>query len=182
MWLWSKAAAVRDLNTGHGVRNSTAQAQGESSLKGCKISYMASLKEVCSQEPQEEATCCNGTLSHLQKDALRPALLPPVDSYRAISWISSICSFPYSPKTLPGLKTYHTQEEATSWLLVWQADARKHPGPMPWVGRRELFWFNTIPLPAHQRRNSLYLRGKPICHFSHPSTAAEHFPRQCLLL
>lgn len=41
-------AIVKDLNTGHGIRNSTAQAQGESSLKGCKISFMASLK-VCSQ-------------------------------------------------------------------------------------------------------------------------------------
>lgn len=77
-------AIVKDLNTGHGIRNSTAQAQGESSLKGCKISFMASLK-VCSQEPQEEAICCNETLSNLQKDALRPALFPALDSYRAIS-------------------------------------------------------------------------------------------------
>lgn len=78
-------AVVTDLNTGHGIRNSTTQVQGESSLKGCKISCMASLEEVCSQEPQEEATCCNETLSDLQKDALRSAPFSAMDSYRAIS-------------------------------------------------------------------------------------------------
>lgn len=141
----SKAAVVKDLNTGHGITNSTAQAQGASSLKGCKISCMASLKEVCPQEPQEEDTCCNDTLR--SAEGCTQASPPP--SYRAISRISSICNFPNGPKTWPSLKTYQTQEKAASWLLVWQADARKHPGPMSWGGRRAVFWCDTIPFPAY---------------------------------
>lgn len=117
-------------------------------MKGCKISCMATLKSAGffpgtkaeghllqwnsprSAEGHTQAASC---LSR------RPAHFPAMDSYTVVSWNSSVCNFPNSPKKRPSLKIYQTREKAPSWLLVQQADASKHPAPCPAVEGGQCF-------------------------------------------
>lgn len=149
-WLQSKAAVVRDLNTGHGITNCTAQVQGASSLKGCKISCMASLKEVCPQEPQEEDTCCNDTLR--SAEGCTQASPPP--SYRAISGISSICNFPNGPKTWPSLKKpIKHRRRLHPGFLYGRLMQENTQAPCPGVERGQCF--GVIQFPSQHTRGEI---------------------------
>lgn len=181
MWFWSTAAVVGDLNTGHGIRNSTAQAQGESSLKGCKISCMASLKKVWSQEPQEETTCCNDTLRSAE-GCTQASSSPCYGVLQSHQLNQQQLQLPQPPKDISWIKNLSSTGEGyslASCMAGWCKETAR-PHALGWKEGSVLVWYNSLPSILEEKFT--VLERKTHLSFQPSLYSSGVFPRQGLLL